>query len=119
MKRRAWISGTVILLLLAVTVIGQRSRGDDQSGPASKEDRAAGTQWEYLVVAGGHANLSTEGNEQYGSMRKQPDGAFSREWFPLERNLDKLGARGWELVAVGGSPNDPVFYLKRPRGASR
>ena len=45
-------------------------------------------------------------------MRKEP-GAFSRESFPLEKNLDKLGAKGWELVAVGGSSGDPIFYLKR------
>jgi hypothetical protein len=47
-------------------------------------------------------------------MRKEP-GAFSRESFPLEKNLDKLGARGWELVTVSGSPADPIFYLKRKK----
>jgi hypothetical protein len=46
-------------------------------------------------------------------MRKQPDGSFSREFFPLERNFDKLGAKGWELVSVHGSPNDPVYFFKR------
>jgi hypothetical protein len=29
--------------------------------------------------------------------------------------MDKLGARGWELFAVTGAPNDPVFYFKRPK----
>jgi hypothetical protein len=33
----------------------------------------------------------------------------------LERNFDKLGAKGWELVAVSGMPNDPIFYFKRPK----
>jgi len=47
-------------------------------------------------------------------MRKEP-GAFGRESFPLERNLDKLGAKGWELVAVAGSSADPTFYLKRKK----
>jgi hypothetical protein len=46
-------------------------------------------------------------------MRKQPDSTFGREAFPLERNMDKLGAKGWELVSVYGQPNDPVYYFKR------
>jgi hypothetical protein len=46
-------------------------------------------------------------------MRKQPDGSFSREFFPLERNFDKLGAKGWELVSVHGSVNEPVYFFKR------
>ena len=45
-------------------------------------------------------------------MRKAP-GAFSRENFPLEQSMDKLGAKGWELVTVTGAPADPVFYFKR------
>jgi hypothetical protein len=73
------------------------------------------TQWEYLVVSGGSANLSTAGNESYPSMRKQSDNSFSREFFPLERNFDKLGAKGWELVSVYGSPNDPVYFFKRAK----
>src|SRR5262245_29719306 len=79
------------------------------------DDRKSGTepQWEYLIVSGGSANLSTSGNENYPNMRKQPDGSFSREFFPLERNFDKLGAKGWELVSVHGSPNDPVYFFKR------
>ena len=45
-------------------------------------------------------------------MRKQPDTSF-REYFPLERNFDKLGAKGWELVSVYGQQNDPVYFFKR------
>ena len=31
-----------------------------------------------------------------------------------ERNrLPKLGAEGWELVAIGGDPGEHVLYLKR------
>ncbi len=85
---------------------------------AKAETAAALDQWEYLIVAGGNANLSAD-NERYPRLRKQPDGPFSRESFPLERNLDKLGAEGWELVAVMGSVQDPTFYLKRPRNAPR
>ena len=66
-------------------------------------------EWEYLVVQGGTTNLSPSDS---GTMRKA-DGAFSREAFPLEKNLDKLGSKGWELVTVYGSAADPVYYFKR------
>lgn len=74
---------------------------------------APDTQWEYLVVAGGNSNFSTAGNDQYPGMRKQPDTSFARELFPLERNFDKLGAKGWQLVAVHGGPGEPFYYFKR------
>ena len=93
-----------LALFIAVAVYGQRKDG---------RDVVAETQWEYLVVAGGSANLSTAGNENYSNMRKQPDTSFARENFPLERNFDKLGAKGWELITVHGLPNEPVYYFKR------
>jgi Cupin len=31
----------------------------------------------------------------------------------FDRGLDKLGANGWELVAVAGPPTDPAYYFKR------
>ena len=96
-------------LFIAFAVYGQRKEAAD--------DRTGGTesQWEYLVVSGGSVNLSTSGNENYPNMRKLPDGPFAREYFPLERNFDKLGAKGWELVSVHGSQNDPVYFFKRPK----
>jgi hypothetical protein len=96
-----------LALCVAFAVYGQRKESTDD--PTGRTE----TQWEYLVVSGGSANLSTSGNENYPSMRKQPDGSFAREFFPLERNFDKLGAKGWELVSVHGSPNDPVYFFKR------
>lgn len=97
-------AAAVLLLLLAAQVVAQRS------STIAKEP-VADAQWEYLVISGGTANLASEG---LGSRtRKQPDDSFSREAYALERNLDKLGAKGWELVAVSGNPNDPIFYLKR------
>ena len=105
MRRKMMGSIAAVLILLVVAVaggsmFGERSKAnDDQSGNG----------WEYLVVQGGTVNLT---GSDGGSMRKEP-GAFSRESFPLERNLDKLGAKGWELVTVAGSPADPIFYLKR------
>ena len=100
----------VALFLVAFAAIATNSH----FGKAA-DDRTSGTepQWEYLIVSGGSANLSTSGNENYPSMRKQPDGSFSREFFPLERNFDKLGAKGWELVSVHGSVNEPVYFFKR------
>lgn len=108
---RIWASAATIACLTlavawAVSVNGQRARGD-------KEDKAAETQWEYLVVTGGRVNLSTAGNEQHPTMRKQTE--FPGEAFTVERNLDKLGTKGWELVAVYGPPPEPVYYLKRKR----
>jgi hypothetical protein len=40
-------------------------------------------------------------------------GSFARELFVLEQNLDRLGAKGWELVAVNGTPSDPTYHFKR------
>jgi hypothetical protein len=97
-----------LALFIAFAVYGQQESSDD---PKSGTE----TQWEYLVVSGGSANLSTSGNENYPSMRKEKDTSFNREYFPLERNFDKLGAKGWELVSVYGSPNDPVYFFKRPK----
>jgi len=48
-------------------------------------------------------------------MRKEEMGGFGIESFVLEQHLDNVGANGWELVAVGGSPSDPIYYFKRPR----
>jgi hypothetical protein len=91
-----------IVCVEARSLFKDRARADD-------EQTAGG--WEYLVVQGGTTNLSSSDTGN-GSMRKEP-GAFSRESFPLEKNLDKLGAKGWELVTVSGPPSDPIYYLKR------
>ena len=105
MKRTILITIATALIASIVAVearslINDRTRADDEQGTGG---------WEYLVVQGGTTNLTPSDS---GSMRKA-DGAFSREAFPLEKNLDKLGAKGWELVTVSGSPNDPIYYLKR------
>src|SRR5262245_20850961 len=112
MKTRTRISlasamSVSLALFIAVAVYGH--------GKETTTDKGSGAeaQWEYLVVSGGSANLSTAGNENYSSMRKQPDTSFAREFFPLERNFDKLGAKGWELVTVYGPPNEPIYFFKR------
>ncbi|MDQ3013631.1 MAG: hypothetical protein M3X11_23370 [Acidobacteriota bacterium] len=110
---------TVLLLsaAFAFAVFGQRSRSGSER-EASRElgsNSAPDNQWEYLVVSGGNTNITSMTSDQFSTMRKQPDGSFGREAFVLERNLDKLGAKGWELVSVQGNPNDPVYYLKRSK----
>ncbi len=96
----ATILSASLLALAAHSICGERVKANDQ-------DSTGG--WEYLVVQGGTVNLSAGDG---GSMRKA-DGAFSRESYPLEKNMDKLGAKGWELVTVIGSPADPIYYFKR------
>ena len=105
MKHKLLVSIAAVLIGLMVAVAGSSILGER----SKSNDDQSGSGWEYLVVQGGTVNLS---GMDGGSMRKEP-GAFSRESFPLEKNLDKLGAKGWELVTVAGSPADPIFYLKR------
>lgn len=105
MKRTILITMATALIASIVAVEARslfagRTKADDEQGAGG---------WEYLVVQGGTTNFTASDG---GSMRKA-DGAFSREYFPLEKNLDKLGAKGWELVFVTGSPADPTYYFKR------
>ena len=80
-----------------------------------EESNVAVEQWEYLAVAGpSTTNLTATNNPR---MRKEPNVPFGREAFVLEQHLDKLGANGWELVAVAGPPTDPAYYFKRPKRA--
>lgn len=116
-KLAAIIAALLLSAVFAFVVSGQRSRSGSDASRESGRDYASDGQWEYLVVSGGNANLSSMTGEQFSGMRKQPDGSFGREAFVLERNLDKLGAKGWELVSVHGVPNDPIYYLKRPKPA--
>jgi hypothetical protein len=114
MKYGTKFTSITISAVLLIIAIGFAASSSGQS--SDEEDNSAGeAQWEYLVVAGGNSNLSTSGNENYPNMRKQKDTNF-RENFPLERNLDKLGAKGWELVAVYGGSNDPLYYFKKRKG---
>jgi hypothetical protein len=91
----------VALVLVALAVPLIRGASVEALEPAEK--------WEYLIVAGGTMNTTPTTDS---SLRKVRDHAF-RESFVVEKNLDRLGAQGWELVAVIGSPSDPVYHLKR------
>jgi hypothetical protein len=97
----------VAALLTLFVIVGVR--GTTRQEGANPRERVSQQEWEYLAVAGpGPANLSGDPH-----MRKEPNVPFGREAFPLEQHLDKLGANGWELVAVAGPPTDPAYYFKR------
>ena len=99
-----------LLLLVSSFAVSMKTTGSEAS---SKGDTVAADRWEYLAVAGpSTTNFSPTGNP---NMRKLEEGGFAREAFVLEQHLDKLGARGWELVSVAGNANDPVFYFRRRR----
>jgi hypothetical protein len=108
--RRVIAFSILILLLTAAVVAAMGQRADEPGRDNEPAQSTSGEQWEYLVVAGGHVNLSSSGS---GTMRKEPAISAFRENFPLQQNLDKLGAKGWELLHVTGNPSDPVYYFKR------
>lgn len=104
-KRAHFVAIAVCIALIAIVVV--KTAGQEE---ASRGDSVV-EQWEYLAVAGPSAtNLTATGNPR---MRKEPNSSFGREAFVLEQHLDKLGANGWELVAVAGPPTDPAYYFKR------
>lgn len=97
------VIGAVLALLL---IVGINTTTGQEASPRS---RVAVEEWEYLAVAGpAPASLSIDPHK-----RKEPNVPFGREAFALEQHLDKLGANGWELVAVAGPPTDPAYYFKR------
>ena len=101
MKSRALVPLLIVACGLFAVV---KTTGQDEPAKVDK------TEWEYLVVASpSNVNFTATGNQR---MRKEP-GPFGREAFVLEQHLDKLGANGWELVSVAGTPADPHYYFKR------
>jgi hypothetical protein len=96
------LGSVALVLAVAANTAGQK--------PADESESFSADRWEYLVVAGSMSNLTPSGEP---SLRKERNAGFSREAFVLEQNMDKLGAKGWELVSVSGSPADPILYFKR------
>ena len=97
----------VVVFALAVLIV-MRTKAQE---PTSVTSNSSAEQWEYLALAGPTTtNFTPTGNPR---MRKDPSGGFAREAFVLEQHLDKLGANGWELVAVAGPPTDPAYYFRR------
>ena len=107
MKQKGLI---LVASVLVIWVVASENKSGASAQRKTAEEESTGG-WEYLVVQGGHVNLSPSDNP---SMRKEP-GAFNRESFALEKNLDKLGSKGWEMVSVGGPAQDPIFYFKRKK----
>ncbi|MBL8187933.1 MAG: hypothetical protein JNK38_07995 [Acidobacteria bacterium] len=107
MAKRSWfLMAFVVLaasLAIGFTVTGQSSANDQEKADTDK--------WEYLIVTGGNVNLTGVGSEM---SKRKADGSF-REASVVQRNLDKLGQQGWELVTVHGLPTEPIYYLKRPK----
>ena len=97
----------VVLLLIPVLAVVIKTKGQAKTNPHAP---VAVEKWEYLVLSGpSNTNFDPTGNAE---MRKQ-DGSFAREGFVLETQLDKVGAKGWELVSVAGPPQNPVYYFKK------
>jgi len=97
----------ILLLLVPVLAVVMKTTGQGKTNP---HENVATDKWEYLVLSGpGNTNFEPTGNP---NMRKQ-DGSFAREGFVLETQLDKVGAKGWELVSVAGPPTNPIYYFKR------
>jgi hypothetical protein len=106
LKRTGWV--LCVAVLAVVLFAGLKTRGQESANVVGK---VATDQWEYLALAGPTTtSLIPTDNPR---MRKEPSAAFTREAFGLEQQLDKLGANGWELVAVAGPPTDPAYYFKR------
>lgn len=108
------------LFAFAASVIALASvfyAGRPSVGRVNAQDDSSRDQWEYLVIAGGNVNLASISGDQFSKLRKAADAGFNREASVLERNLDKLGAKGWQLVSIHGAPNDPIYYLKRSKEA--
>jgi hypothetical protein len=106
LKRTSLIAIAICLALISIAVV--KTTGQDET---SGGERQAVEQWEYLAVAGPSSSNFTPTSSP--RMRKEPNAPFGREAFVLEQHLDKLGANGWELIAVAGPPNDPAYYFKR------
>lgn len=103
------IAGFVVVLLLSPVLVTSVRTTEAQR---DKDDTAV-RKWEYLVVSNAsRTNFQPTGNSR---MRKEEMGGFGIESFVLEQHLDNLGANGWELVTVAGSPADPIYYFKRPK----
>jgi hypothetical protein len=107
-ERKTTVSrGSILVAVLLVTVTSVavvKTAGKDETSTAEND------RWEYLALAGPATTNFPTGNSR---MRKEPTVPFAREAFVLEQHLDKLGAEGWELVAVAGPPTDPAYYFKR------
>ena len=111
LKRVLQVAVVVCLAVICVAVVKTTGQEENSGG-----DGVGVEQWEYLALAG----PSTTNFAATTTRRKEPNSSFGREAFVLEQHLDRLGASGWELIAVAGPPQDPAYYFKRrKRGDSQ
>jgi hypothetical protein len=110
-KNRELLNQTALLAALLVVAAAaftvMKASGHEVT---EVKQQSATEQWEYLAVSGPSTGLTPIDNPR---LRKEPNVSFGREAFALEQLLDKLGANGWELVAVAGPATDPAYYFKR------
>ena len=114
MKRSGLIALAAILFaaVIAITASAINQKRERTGDNPEADEITSAERWEYLVVSGANSNLSPSGNS---SLRKESMGIFSRESFVLEQAMDKLGAKGWELVSVTGDPREPTYTFKRKK----
>lgn len=106
---------TILLVCISLVVVITTIAFAQQRSTRTKEiDKI---EWEYLVIVGGRNNLSSAGTN--GKLAKLGLESGFRENYALEMNLDKLGAEGWEIVAVTPTQTEPIYYLKRLKDATR
>ena len=103
----------VLLLILSPFFLNSARTEQTKTDKSASTDVAARERWEYLVVS--NPNRTNYQPTDYPQMRKEEMGSFGVEAFVLEQHMDRLGTKGWELVSVAGTPNDPIFYFKRAR----
>lgn len=104
LTRASMVVGLLVLAVAVFAVMKTKGQPTNQTGTGATE------QWEYLALAGPVSGLTPADKEP---IRKERIGSFGREAISLEQHLDKLGANGWELIAVAGPPTDPAYYFKR------
>jgi hypothetical protein len=111
--KRFLLFASVMAALLIATVAFSTQRSSRAKEPDKNDGKV---EWEYLVIVGGRQNLSSSSNTKMAKLGLE---SSFREHFPLEMNLDKLGAEGWELVTVAMTRDEPIYYLKRRTDAAR
>lgn len=104
LTRASVVIGLLVLAVAVFAAMKTKGQATNETGSGATE------QWEYLALAGPVSGLLPANKEP---LRKEPTGSFTREAIALQQHLDKLGANGWELIAVAGPPTDPAYYFKR------
>ena len=103
LKRISYVAVVFCLAVICVAVIKTTGQEENSAAMGLRVE-----QWEYLALAG----PSTTNFSATTTKRKEPNSSFGREAFVLEQHLDRLGANGWELIAVAGPPTGSCLLLQ-------